>query len=72
MWLPSQTGAFLDHAEAHRLYAMLHLIAFRGLRRGEAVGLRWTERGWAEALAEWSFTTYATEPLRSVVFVPDE
>jgi hypothetical protein len=39
---------------------------------GRWVGLRWTERGWAEALAEWSFTTYATEPLRSVVFVPDE
>ena len=43
VWLPSQTGAFLDHAEAHRLYALLHLVAFRGLRRGEAVGLRWTE-----------------------------
>jgi integrase len=43
VWLPSQTGAFLDHAETHRLYALLHLIAFRGLRRGEAVGLRWTE-----------------------------
>ncbi len=43
VWLPSQTGTFLDHAEPHRLYALLHLIAFRGLRRGEAVGLRWTE-----------------------------
>jgi integrase len=43
VWLPSQTGAFLDHAETHRLYALLHVIAFRGLRRGEAVGLRWTE-----------------------------
>jgi integrase len=43
VWLPSQTGAFLDHAEPHRLHALLHLIAFRGLRRGEAVGLHWTE-----------------------------
>jgi integrase len=43
VWLPSQTGAFLDHAQHHRLYALLHLIAFRGLRRGEAIGLRWTE-----------------------------
>jgi integrase len=43
VWTPVQTGAFLDTAAADRLYAMYHLIAFRGLRRGEAVGLSWTE-----------------------------
>jgi integrase len=42
VWTPEQTGAFLDHAAAHDpdLYPLLHLIAHRGLRRGEAVGLR--------------------------------
>ncbi|MFD0740790.1 tyrosine-type recombinase/integrase [Phytohabitans flavus] len=41
VWTPEQTGAFLDHAAAHEpdLYPLLHLIAYRGLRRGEAVGL---------------------------------
>jgi len=39
VWTPAQTGAFLDHAAADRLYALYHLIAFRGLRRGEACGL---------------------------------
>ncbi|WP_246277943.1 site-specific integrase [Phytohabitans rumicis] len=41
VWTPEQTGAFLDHAAAHDpdLYPLLHLIAYRGLRRGEAVGL---------------------------------
>ncbi|WP_327108511.1 site-specific integrase [Nonomuraea glycinis] len=34
-------GKFLDHACQHRLYALFHLIAFRGLRRGEACGARW-------------------------------
>lgn len=43
VWTPVQTGAFLDTAATDRLYAMYHLIAFRGLRRGEAVGLFWTE-----------------------------
>jgi hypothetical protein len=38
VWTPAQLGAFLDHASAHRLYAFFHLVAFRGLRRGEAVG----------------------------------
>jgi integrase len=27
----------------HRLYAVFHLIALRGLRRGEAAGLRWCD-----------------------------
>src|SRR5258708_9089282 len=27
----------------HRLYALFHLVALRGLRRGEAAGLRWAD-----------------------------
>lgn len=38
VWTPAQIGAFLDEAEESRLYAFYHLIAFRGLRRGEGVG----------------------------------
>jgi integrase len=41
VWTPPQIGAFLDAAEEHRLYALFHLVAFRGLRRGEAVGQDW-------------------------------
>lgn len=45
VWTPQQTGHFLDHADAanDRLYPMFHLIAFTGLRRGEACGLHWTD-----------------------------
>jgi len=43
VWTPQQTGVFLDAAAEHRLYALFHLIAYRGLRRGEAVGLRWED-----------------------------
>ena len=43
VWTPQQAGAFLDGAAQHRLYPMFHLIAYRGLRRGEAVGLRWQD-----------------------------
>ncbi len=43
VWTPEQTGAFLDRAAKHRLYAMFHLIAFRSLRRGEACGQQWTD-----------------------------
>jgi integrase len=42
VWTPAQAGAFLDYAEAHDivLYPLFVLILHRGLRRGEAVGLR--------------------------------
>ncbi len=43
VWTPEQTGAFLDFVGDDRLYAMWHLIAFRGLRRGEACGQPWSE-----------------------------
>ena len=43
VWTPAQTKVFLTHARKHRLYALYHLIAFRGLRRGEACGLRRTD-----------------------------
>ena len=39
IWTPEQTGRFLDFAAEDRHYALWHLIAFRGLRRGEAIGL---------------------------------
>ena len=37
---------------------------------GRYVGVRWTDRGWSEDLEGWSFATWATEPLRTIVFVP--
>jgi len=42
-WTPQQAGAFLDFASDDRLTALWHLIAYRGLRRAEAVGLSWAD-----------------------------
>lgn len=41
VWTPEQTGIFLDHLIACNdpLYALYHIVAYRGLRRGEACGL---------------------------------
>lgn len=38
-----QTRAFLDHVSQDRLYALFHLAVMTGLRRGEVVGLRWSD-----------------------------
>jgi integrase len=51
VWTPVQLGTFLDFIAEHRLYAMFHLIAFRGLRRGEACGLRWVDLDLDEGVA---------------------
>jgi integrase len=41
VWTPAQVERFLLHVTPeHPRYAMYHVIAFRGLRRGEAVGMR--------------------------------
>ncbi|MGH2573618.1 MAG: site-specific integrase [Actinomycetota bacterium] len=36
-------SAFLGHVREDRLYALWHLLGTTGLRRGEALGLRWTD-----------------------------
>ncbi|MGO8960177.1 MAG: tyrosine-type recombinase/integrase [Streptosporangiaceae bacterium] len=43
VWTAAQTAHFLLAIEDHRLHAAYHLIALRGLRRGEAAGLRWRD-----------------------------
>jgi integrase len=43
VWTAAQTAGFLNAIRGHRLYAAYHLIALRGLRRGEAAGLRWRD-----------------------------
>ena len=43
VWTAAQTAQFLCQVRGHRLYALFHLVALRGLRRGEAAGLRWDD-----------------------------
>jgi integrase len=43
VWTAQQLAAFLATITEDRLYPMWWLIALRGLRRGEAAGLRWCD-----------------------------
>jgi integrase len=43
VWTAAQTAEFLRQVRGHRLYALFHLVALRGLRRGEVAGLRWSD-----------------------------
>jgi integrase len=42
-WSPDELRSFLTAAQHHRLYAALHLAAHTGIRRGEIVGLKWSD-----------------------------
>lgn len=69
VWTPKQLGRFLDHAEGDRLYAFFHLMAFRGLRRGEGVGQEWADTDLdnklltvAKEIVPDGWTPYESEP----------
>jgi integrase len=42
-WSGAELGAFLDHVATNRLGSLFEVIAFTGLRRSEALGLRWSD-----------------------------
>lgn len=42
-WTPDQLSEFLDLVHGDRLYALWHLAAMTGMRRGELLGLRWED-----------------------------
>ena len=43
VWSPDQLRAFLNHVQVDRLYAAWLLAVTTGMRRGEILGLRWSD-----------------------------
>jgi hypothetical protein len=43
-WTAAQTAEFLRQVRGHRLYALFHLVALRGLRRGRPTARRFREQ----------------------------
>jgi integrase len=42
-WSPAQVGRFLDAAAEHRLGPLFEVALFTGMRRGELLGLHWSD-----------------------------
>lgn len=49
VWTADELGRFLAAARRQRLYPALHLAAHTGMRRGEIVGLQWSDLNIAHA-----------------------
>jgi len=67
VWTPDQTGAFLDSIYQHRLYALYHLVAYRGPRRGEVCGLNWpdVDLDQKKMLIQWQLVVVGWEVQRT-------
>ena len=46
VWNADQTAAFLDASVSDLLSPVWHLLTLEGMRRGEALGLRWSDLHW--------------------------
>lgn len=66
VWTAPQTSTFLTYARRDRLFALYRLITLRGLRRGEAVGLRWTDVDFREGTigVHWQITQLGWQPVQ--------
>ncbi|MFI6738931.1 site-specific integrase [Nonomuraea sp. NPDC050451] len=66
VWTPEQTSAFLAYARRDRLFALYRLIAVRGLRRGEGVGVRWPDVIFEKARigVHWQITQLGWAPIQ--------
>jgi integrase len=58
VWTAEQLGTFLDAIEGQRLYALYHLAAFAGMRRGELCGISWDDVDLAAGriIVRWQIT----------------
>ncbi|MFG1711322.1 tyrosine recombinase XerC [Nonomuraea sp. M3C6] len=66
VWTREQTNAFLAYARRDRLFALYRLIAVRGLRRGEGVGVRWPDVIFEKARigVHWQITQLGWTPIQ--------
>ncbi|MGN9779833.1 tyrosine-type recombinase/integrase [Nonomuraea sp. ZG12] len=66
VWTAPQTSAFLAYARRDRLFALYRLITLRGLRRGEAVGLRWSDIDFHAGTigVHWQITQLGWQPVQ--------
>ena len=62
IWSSVEAARFIDHAQAHRLFPAVYLMMATGLRRGEALGLEWSDLEGNRLHVQRSLTTLRGKP----------
>lgn len=61
VWTPAEARAFLEHAKQDTLAPLWFLLTLEGMRRGEALGLRWSDINWERGVAHIAQTITANK-----------
>lgn len=64
VWTPGEVSTFLEVAREDVLAPLWYLLALEGMRRGEALGLRWSDVNWERGAVHVSQTVVADRSSR--------
>ena len=69
VWTPAEVGSFLRVAKGEALAPLWYLLAMEGMRRGEALGLRWSDVNWERGTVHISQTVAADKSNRGAAVI---
>ncbi|WP_084542211.1 tyrosine-type recombinase/integrase [Calidithermus chliarophilus] len=69
VWTPQEAWAFLAEAQHSRWYALFFLALMSGMRRGELLGLKWSDVDWRGACI-WVRRNYTVAGGEKVIHTP--
>lgn len=62
LWSSEQVQTFMEHIQGDRLYPAFYLLLVTGLRRGELLGLRWSDLEGGQLHIQRSYTLLSGRP----------
>lgn len=69
VWTPQEAQAFLQEAQHSRWYALFFLALMTGMRRGELLGLKWSDVDWSAGCI-WVRRNYTVVGGKKVIHTP--
>jgi integrase len=69
VWTPAEVSSFLGVAVTDGLNPLWHLLALEGMRRGEALGLRWQDVNWERGAVHISQTVAPDKSNRGAAII---
>lgn len=71
VWAPDEARRFLEASRDDGLHPLWHLLLLEGMRRGEALGLRWRDVGWERGTVHISQTVAPDKANKGAALIQD-